>query len=79
MSILWGIGYAYTAATRPQINTHPWLSGVTYGAIVWVLMQFVLMLGEVFPPITPMSFLIGIIADVVFFGIPVALMIRARG
>jgi uncharacterized membrane protein YagU involved in acid resistance len=77
VSILWGIGYVYAAATRPNIATKPWISGIAFGVVVWVLMQFVLMLGAVWPGLTLQTTAIGLLAHMVFFGIPVALTTRA--
>ena len=77
VSILWGIGYAYAAATRPNIAGQPWISGIVFGVIVWVLMQFILMLGAVWPGLTLQTTAIGLIAHMLFFGIPVALTARA--
>src|SRR6185503_9143733 len=44
VSVLWGIGYAYVAATRPAAVANPWLAGIVYGLVVWLLMQFILIL-----------------------------------
>jgi len=77
VSIGWGIGYAYVAATRPNVASSPWLSGLVYGCIVWLLMQFVLMLGDVWPGITLVGFLQQIFVHTVFYGLPVALTVRA--
>jgi len=77
VSILWGIGYAYVAATRPAAVASPWLAGVVYGLIVWLLMQFILILGAVWPGLTPIGFVVQIVAHTAFFGIPVAFTTRA--
>ncbi len=42
VSICWGIGYAYTAQTKPAINKQPLISGFIFGLVVYVVMQFVL-------------------------------------
>jgi hypothetical protein len=77
VSIGWALGYAYAAATRANVLNKPWLSGFAFGVVVWLFMQFVLMLAHVFAGITVMSFIMGIIAHTFFYGIPVALMVRA--
>jgi len=77
VSALWGIGYAYVAATRPAAVESPWLAGVVYGAIVWLLMQFILILGAVWPGLSPVGFALQIVAHTLFFGIPVAFTARA--
>src|SRR5579864_2626398 len=38
----WGIGYATLAASRPQIDRFPMISGLTFGAVVYVVTQIVL-------------------------------------
>src|SRR5579862_3193475 len=38
----WAIGYAYMAHSRPAINKQPIISGFIFGAIVYIVMQFVL-------------------------------------
>ena len=80
VSLAWGIGYAYLADTRPRILNTPWLSGFVYGLVVWFIMQLVLMAGEVWKASSLDTYaLIGvIIAHAFFFGIPVALMVRAQ-
>ncbi len=77
VGVAWGIGYAYAAATRPNIAKMPVLSGFVYGFIVWLLMQFVLMLGALWTPITLPMLGVELLAFTIFFGIPVALTTRA--
>jgi len=77
VSILWGIGYAYVAASRPAAVESPWLAGVVYGLIVWLLMQFILILGAVWPGVSLTGFVLQIVAYTLFFGIPVAFTARA--
>ena len=77
VSVLWGIGYAYVAATRPSAIANVGLAGVVYGAIVWLLMQFILILGAVWPGLSPIGFVLQIVAHTLFFGVTVALATRA--
>jgi len=78
VGILWGIGYVYVAATRPAAVESPWLAGVVYGLIVWLLMQFILILGAVWPGFVSLTdFALQIVALTLFFGIPVAFTARA--
>ncbi len=76
----WGIAYSYLADTRPRILNTPWLSGFVYGLLVWFIMQMVLMAGEVWKPssmaIYPLIAML--VAHAFFFGIPVALTVRAQ-
>jgi len=77
VSILWGIGYVYVATTRPAAVESPWLAGVVYGVIVWLLMQFILILGAVWPGLSPTGFIVQIVAHAAFFGLSVAFTARA--
>ena len=77
IAILWGIGYAYVAATRPAAVASPWLAGVVYGLVVWLLMQFILILGAVWPGFSLSGFALQLLAYTAFFGIPVAFTTRA--
>ncbi len=76
VSLGWGIGYAYLAATTPQVRARPLLSGTVYGLLVMTAMQIVEVAANVYSLPTPTSVLIGTIAHVVFFGIPVAYVVR---
>jgi hypothetical protein len=78
VSIVWAGGYAYFAATRPSTNAHWLVAGASYGLVVYVLMQIILLAGGNFIyPANPTIFLNGVVADVVFFGVPVAYVVRA--
>jgi hypothetical protein len=77
VGVLWGIGYVYVAATRPVAVASPWLAGVVYGLIVWLLMQFILILGGLWPGLSPIGFVLQIVAYTLFFGLPVAFTTRA--
>ncbi len=79
VSIAWGIGYAYTAATRAAIANHPYISGPVYGLIVMIIMQFVQLAAGVKLPLTATGFLSLLVAHCVFFGLPVAIYVsRAK-
>jgi len=72
----WGIGYAYLAATRPQINRFPMLSGLTFGIVVYVVTQLALYGAAAEQTHTAQQVAFGIIATCLFFGLPVALAAR---
>jgi hypothetical protein len=77
VGIVWGVAYAYIANSRPSIMNNPWISGPVYGFIVWLAMQLVLMAGGVWRPF-PLNFVFVIlIGHMLFFGVPVALTVRA--
>jgi hypothetical protein len=79
VSIAWGFGYAYVAQTRASIVNRPWISGFFYGLVVWLVMQVVLMAGEVWNPASLATYplVVSLFAHAFFFGIPVALTARA--
>ena len=77
VAIAWAVGYAYVAATRPYVMAMPWLSGLIFGAVVWLAMDIVLMVSEVAPPVSGLVVADGLIAYCIFYGIPVALTVRA--
>lgn len=77
VSIAWAIGYAYVAATRPNVMATPWLSGIVFGAVVWLVMEVVLVFDKLAGPLTASSISMGLITVCVFYGIPVALTVRA--
>ncbi len=72
----WGIGYAYLAATLPQINRFPVLSGLTFGVVVYVVTQLALYGAAAEQTHTAQQVAYGIIAACLFFGLPVALAAR---
>ncbi len=73
----WGIGYVYLAATRLQINRRPVLSGLTFGAVVYVVTQLVLYGVAAEQTHTAQQVAYGIIATCLLFGLPVALAARS--
>jgi hypothetical protein len=78
LGIVWGIGYVYVASRTPQLHAHPALSGFVYGVVVYLLvLLFDLAAGVKH---TPETTTLGnaLIAHTLFFGIPIALVARAR-
>jgi hypothetical protein len=74
-SIGWGVGYAYMAERQPQLVTLPVRSGAAFGLVVYFAMQLVLVAGSLFQQPTPAEFGVELVAHIVFFGIPVALVV----
>jgi uncharacterized membrane protein YagU involved in acid resistance len=72
----WAIAYAWVASSRPSINQRWQISGVTYGLVVYLLMQIILLVDDkwVFPP-SPNAFLNAVAAHALFFGPPVAYVV----
>jgi hypothetical protein len=76
VAIGWAIGYVYLVHSRPQLLTHPWISGSVFGVGVYVFRQIALVLnGAWHIPAGPGVVAVGLIAHVVFYGIPVALLV----
>jgi len=72
----WGIGYAYLAATQPQVNRFPVLSGLAFGVVVYVVAQLVLYGIAAEQIHTAVQVAFGLSAVCLFFGLPVALISR---
>lgn len=78
VSVGWAAGYVYFTTTQPATNRHWLVAGAAYGVIVYVLMQLLLLgSGRFLPPATPTALVNAVFAYVVFFGIPVAYVVRA--
>lgn len=75
VAIAWGIGYAYVAARTPQVLERPLLSGTVFGILVMVSMQFVEVAANIYVLPNSILFFNGIIAHVVFFGVPIAYIV----
>jgi len=77
VSVAWAGAYAYIAARQPVLNTRWYASGLVYGIVVEIVMQLILVAGNAFqPPPTPNAFFNGVIAHAVFFGLPLAFIVR---
>lgn len=74
--LAWGIGYAYLAQTRAQLNTLPVLSGMVYGVVVYVVMQLVLYSVAAERMASALEVAYGGFATCLFFGLPIALVTR---
>ncbi len=77
VAIGWAVGYAWAAERQRQLLTRPLLSGAVFGLIVYFAMQFMLFAANVYHNPSLGEFDAGLVANVVFYGIPVAL-INAR-
>jgi hypothetical protein len=77
VSIVWAGAYAWFASTRVYVNRRWLISGITYGAIVYLIMQVVLLVDNnfIYPP-TPNAFVLDVIAHALFFGVPVAYTVK---
>ncbi len=61
--------------SQPQLLTRPWLSGLGFGLVVYVFMGVVqIMAGRYHRP-SPIQFELSLLAHVVFYGLPVGLIV----
>ena len=77
--LTWGAGSAYLAATQPQVNRFPILSGLSFGVVVYVVTQLVLYGIAAEQIHTAQQVAFGLSATCLFFGLPVALIARLFG
>ena len=76
VSIGWAGGYAYLATDKTFLNQRWLISGLIYGLVVYMFMDLLLIGVSKFTwPPTPLAWLNGIFAIMVFFGVPLALVI----
>ncbi|HZY99997.1 MAG TPA: hypothetical protein VFE36_10520 [Candidatus Baltobacteraceae bacterium] len=78
VSIGWAAGYVYFTNAQPATNRHWIVAGIAYGVVVYVLMQLILLgSGHFAAPATPNAFVIVLAGHTVFFGMPIAYVVRA--
>jgi hypothetical protein len=75
VSIGWAIGYAIVAVREPQLVTRPIISGAAFGLIVYFAMQLVIVAANLYRIPTPSELGTALLAHLVFYGIPVALIV----
>ena len=76
VAIGWALGYVYLIRQQPYLLTRPWISGLGFGIVVYVFMQIVLLTaGQYHRPSSPAQLENGLVAHLVFYGIPVALVV----
>lgn len=78
VSLAWGVGYAYVAAGAPQLLARPLVSGIVFGAVVYVAMGIFAAAAGAFRAATPGALLNAAIAHTLFFGVPVAYTVSRR-
>jgi hypothetical protein len=75
VAVGWALGYVHLARSQRQLLTEPWLSGAAFGVVVYVFMQIVVLTaGQYHRPGSPGELTTQLVAYVVFYGIPVALV-----
>jgi hypothetical protein len=78
VSFGWGLGYAYGAESAPQLVTRPLVSGIVFGLFVYLCMQIALALIGIWHAPSASDAFTGIVAHVIFFGLPVAYVVANR-
>lgn len=74
VAIGWALGYVYLVRSQPQLLTRPWLSGAAFGLMVYVFMEIILITAGLYHRVAPGLFFTQLVAHVVFYGIPVAVI-----
>jgi uncharacterized membrane protein YagU involved in acid resistance len=78
IALVWAAAYVYLFAHRRVVDLHPALNGAIFGALVWFVMTFLVEPLGVGPhlEVNALSILSQLFANVVCFGVPLALMVR---
>jgi len=74
VSLAWAFGYGYAARTLGQLTRRPIVSGLGFGLVIYFVMLVVLLAANLYTKPTPGDVGIGLLANCVFFGLPVALI-----
>jgi hypothetical protein len=74
VAIGWALGYVYLMRSQPQLLARPWISGAAFGLMVYIFMQIVLLTAGQYHRPMPRDLAAQLVAHVVFYGIPVALI-----
>lgn len=77
IAVAWAIGYAYLAATRPQLNGSPYISGIVFGGVVYVVTQIALYGIAAEQTHTAAQVGFGLAATCLLYGLPVAILTRS--
>jgi hypothetical protein len=76
VAVGWALGYVHLARSQPQLVRQPWISGAGFGIVVYVFMQIVILgAGQYHRPSSPAQLETGLVAHIVFYGMPVALVV----
>jgi uncharacterized membrane protein YagU involved in acid resistance len=79
VSIGWAAGYAYIAGTRAFMSRRWAISGIGFGFVVYVFMQFMLIGAGKFVPPGDTQLVNQLVAHCLFFGVPVAFVTAKIG
>jgi hypothetical protein len=75
VSLAWAFGYVYAARSVGQLLRRPLISGLGFGLVIYFVMLVVLLAANLYTKPTPGDVGIGLLANCVFFGLPVALIV----
>lgn len=75
ISVGWAVGYAFLARTQAQLLTRPLVSGAGFGLIVYIFVQIVLLTAPQHHGPAAGSIATQLLAYILFYGIPVALVV----
>jgi uncharacterized membrane protein YagU involved in acid resistance len=78
VALVWAMIYVFLFAKQRVVDMHPLVNGALFGVVVWFVMTFmVLSLGVgTHIDVNALSIVTGILANVVFFGMPLAYVVR---
>jgi uncharacterized membrane protein YagU involved in acid resistance len=75
MSFLWAGTFLVAAKLAPALAVHPLLSGVAFGAVVFLVMRLVVLPLSAFPyPVTfkPLAATLDLLSHTLLFGVPIS-------
>jgi uncharacterized membrane protein YagU involved in acid resistance len=79
LSIAWAGLFLALTTVRPAIALHPYLSGIAFGVVVFLVMRVVVLPLSAFPfPVTfkPLATTLDLLSHMLLFGVPIALAAR---
>ena len=74
VAIGWALGYVYLVRSQPQLVARPWISGASYGLVVYVFMEIILITAGQYHRVAPGLLMTQLVAHIAFYGIPVAVI-----
>jgi hypothetical protein len=77
LAIGWALGYVYLSRTQPQLLARPFVSGAVFGVIVYIFTQIALLTAGLYHRPSPGLLGQELIGTLVFYGVPVALIVSS--
>jgi len=78
MSVMVGV-FCLAVARMPRLNANPWLSGIAYGVISYIVMYWIVLAlrwPQIFPQAEPIKIFRALLPHLVCVGIPLAFLVR---